>query len=180
MASKWRTLHTNLTALLVFAGAVQTASAQAADVPVGTVMPFYGTKNQLIASGAGNYLICDGSQITKTQFPDLYSLLIGANPDLRVDQEVVRLPDLRGEFLRGFDDGRGVDKGRLLGKPQASQVERHDHQVPLSSCNDNGGTTVRAGNNCGSDTSRATSDAPSSKETRPRNVAVNFIIRALP
>ena len=28
------------------------------------------------------------------------------------------LPDLRGEFLRGFDDGRGIDSGRTFGSAQ--------------------------------------------------------------
>ena len=34
------------------------------------------------------------------------------------------LPDLRGEFLRGFDDGRGVDSGRAFGALQLDQMQR--------------------------------------------------------
>lgn len=37
------------------------------------------------------------------------------------------LPDLRGEFLRGLDDGRGVDSGRVLGSAQSSQNLSHSH-----------------------------------------------------
>jgi len=37
------------------------------------------------------------------------------------------LPDLRGEFLRGWDDGRGVDANRALGSGQTSQNLAHSH-----------------------------------------------------
>jgi microcystin-dependent protein len=40
-----------------------------------------------------------------------------------------RVPDLRGVFLRGFDDGRGLDAGRLLGSYQLSQNQSHAHGV---------------------------------------------------
>lgn len=38
-----------------------------------------------------------------------------------------KIPDLRGEFLRGWDDGRGVDVGRALGTVQGSQNLAHNH-----------------------------------------------------
>lgn len=38
-----------------------------------------------------------------------------------------KIPDLRGEFLRGWDDGRGIDAGRALGTTQGSQNLSHDH-----------------------------------------------------
>ena len=37
------------------------------------------------------------------------------------------VPDLRGEFMRGWDDGRGVDSGRALGTAQGSQNLSHNH-----------------------------------------------------
>lgn len=37
------------------------------------------------------------------------------------------LPDLRGEFIRGYDDGRGIDAGRLNGSFQGGQNESHTH-----------------------------------------------------
>ena len=40
------------------------------------------------------------------------------------------LPDLRGEFIRGLDSGRGVDTGRVLGSAQAGQMQSHTHAVP--------------------------------------------------
>ena len=37
------------------------------------------------------------------------------------------LPDARGEFLRGWDDGRGVDSGRAFGSAQADELKAHLH-----------------------------------------------------
>jgi hypothetical protein len=39
------------------------------------------------------------------------------------------VPDMRGEFVRGLDDGRGVDAGRALGSAQAQQLLQHTHGV---------------------------------------------------
>lgn len=40
-----------------------------------------------------------------------------------------RIPDLRGYHLRGFDDGRGIDDGRVLGTVQADRFASHTHGV---------------------------------------------------
>ena len=39
------------------------------------------------------------------------------------------VPDLRGEFVRGWDDSRGVDSGRSFGSSQSSQNLQHNHGV---------------------------------------------------
>ena len=52
--------------------------------------------------------------------------LIGAN-----------LPDLRGEFVRGFDNGRGVDSGRSMLDPQSASNASHDHSISLSGTSSN-------------------------------------------
>lgn len=41
----------------------------------------------------------------------------------------LRLPDWRGEFTRGFDDGRGVDSGRSLWAAQTDLVKAHTHSI---------------------------------------------------
>eukprot|EP00494_Astrolonche_serrata_P023445 UN23703 len=39
------------------------------------------------------------------------------------------VPDLRGEFVRGYDNGRGVDTGRALLSSQSGEIQSHDHSV---------------------------------------------------
>ncbi|MGL5051059.1 MAG: phage tail protein [Fusobacteriaceae bacterium] len=73
-------------------------------LPIGTVVPF---ASDIIPLG---YLLCDGRTITRLQYPELYDL-IGAT-----------LPDHRGVFLRGNDNGRGLDPNRLLGSYQGDAI----------------------------------------------------------
>lgn len=42
------------------------------------------------------------------------------------------LPDLRGEFIRGWDDARGIDSGRVFGSFQASSFASHTHTATVS------------------------------------------------
>ena len=42
------------------------------------------------------------------------------------------LPDLRGEFIRGFDDGRGVDSGRSMNSSQGGENAQHNHAASSS------------------------------------------------
>jgi microcystin-dependent protein len=68
------------------------------------------------------YLICDGSAISRTTYADLFAVL-GTNYGAGDGSTTFNLPDLRGEFVRGSDAGRGVDIGRVNGSNQnASQV----------------------------------------------------------
>jgi hypothetical protein len=75
------------------------AEVQYNSVPIGMIMPYWGS-----AAPAG-YLPCSGQTITSGSFPELVQFL---NPG----QSSATIPDLRGEFLRGWDNGRGVDVGR--------------------------------------------------------------------
>jgi len=87
-----------------------------------------------------------------------------------------RLPDLRGEFIRGWDDGRGVDSGRTLGSWQNHQLQDHEHSAakvasPGLGFGDGGswsvtqtGTGVPTSGNHGA-------------ETRGRNVALLYAIK---
>jgi len=46
-----------------------------------------------------------------------------------------RLPDARGEFIRGYDDGRGVDSGRVIGARQADSLKDHTHSYTAPNAN---------------------------------------------
>ena len=90
------------------------------------------------------------------------------------------LPDMRGEFIRGWDNGRGVDISRVIGSSQLDEFKSHQHdlsQGPLTGGSGNQnqyaswwktGSLSRVG---------GTYDAGGS-ETRPRNIAFMYIMRA--
>jgi len=124
-------------------------------VPVGTVIMYYG------ATAPTGYLECNGQ--STTGYDDLEGL-IGAN-----------VPDLRGEFIRGWDNGRGVDTGRALGSTQADEFKSHNHEVGR------GGTAQQGGGAATPQANVTTNDISSSStggtETRPRNVALMYCIK---
>lgn len=62
------------------------------------------------------------------------------------------VPDLRGEFVRGWDDGRSKDAGRALGSHQADEIKSHGHS---GSTNSAGSHSHRAGSRVG----KATGDS---------------------
>lgn len=86
-------------------------------IPVGTVMHY------AAAAVPIGWLKCDGALVSKNAFPHLFAKIGytygGSGNDFR-------LPDLRGEFLRGWDDGRGVDAGRAFGTWQKGTLNVTD------------------------------------------------------
>lgn len=88
------------------------------------------------------------------------------------------LPDLRGEFIRGWDHGRGIDALRAFGSSQADAFEAHTHTTPLS----DGGFFLYAGGGGNGGVSYpmsadATSGSTGDTETRPRNIALLACIK---
>ncbi|KZB72342.1 MULTISPECIES: phage tail protein [Thalassospira] len=71
------------------------------------------------------WLVCDGSAISRTEYADLFAA-IGTVWGAGDDVTTFNLPDLRGEFVRGFDDGRGVDAGRAFGSWQNPSIVGFD------------------------------------------------------
>lgn len=164
----------------------------AAIIPVGTVLPFAG------AVLPANYLECNGAEVARATYASLDAVIgttWGAytNGAGGVGTTHLRLPDMRGEFLRGLDSGRGIDVGRVLGSAQAQMLQNHFHDVSYNVSNNTttggGGTRVTGlvNQGIGGDESRSTGgekpdDDPLSinrPENRPRNVAVKFMIRVL-
>jgi microcystin-dependent protein len=103
------------------------------------------------------------------------------------------VPDLRGEFVRGHDNGRGVDAGRALLSSQSGEIQSHDHSIndpshshplelgnPEEDYGDNfpGASDNRIRTKNGpSATTGISINAAGGAETRPRNVALMYIIK---
>ena len=91
-------------------------------VPSGTVHLFATT------TAPSGYLECDGSAVSRTTYADLFAI-IGTTWGEGNGSSTFNVPDLRGEFVRGWDDGRGVDSGRSFASSQSDQNKQHNHGV---------------------------------------------------
>ena len=91
------------------------------------------------------------------------------------------LPDLRGEFLRGYDDSRGIDSGRVINSFQDHQLQDHAHQ--LTNFFDSGpyGNFPILMFSTGTNYYTLTTSNPTSgnhgAETRPRNISLLACIK---
>ncbi|EML7354711.1 phage tail protein [Enterobacter hormaechei] len=155
-------------------------------LPVGVPVPWP------LATAPAGWLKCNGAAFTATQYPKLAQ----AYPALK-------LPDLRGEFIRGWDDGRGVDTGRGLLLAQGGMSFDHRHWLPTTNGTGGDGAMTAVfidGNSAMAyypDGTNEYNPNPSTgtllqtytakaalgsamfgSETRPRNVAFNYIVRA--
>ena len=86
------------------------------------------------------------------------------------------LPDLRGEFVRGWDNGRGVDTGRALRSTQAQDIQPHTHSLFVKETTEDDFDTS-GGNSGGVAKAASVTGSAGIKETRPRNVALRFIVK---
>jgi len=108
--------------------------ANLALVPTGAVIPMAAN---VVPSG---YLACNGQTVSRLSFANLFAVL-GTTYGAGDGSTTFRLPDLRGEFVRGHDDGRGVDTGRVFGSTQGQDVQPHNH---LASSSSTASTTVNS------------------------------------
>lgn len=164
------------------AAAVAAAAAAAAvvadAVPPGAVMYFGGN------SAPVGWLKANGAVVSKTTYSKLFAVIGAAYGGH--SNGFFQLPDLRGEFIRGLDDGRGVDAGRAIGSAQAQQMPRHRHEVYGSL---NSSTTSSSPNyqkllagpptyvNAYQWTEYFGETESNANETRPRNVALLACIK---
>lgn len=74
------------------------------------------------------YLVADGSAVPRDQYKDLFAA-IGTTFGVGDNITTFNLPDLRGEFIRGWDAGHGVDKNRVFGSWQIGTPICHDDYI---------------------------------------------------
>lgn len=150
-------------AALANLGTLSTSDIMMNSVPIGTIIPFWGNTAPV------GYLPCNGQTVNSGTFPDLVAFLGGGSSQA--------LPDLRGEFLRGWDNGRGVDVGRAIKTAQADELKSHSHTLnaPTSIAASGGSTGVILSATPGSNWSTS---SVGGVETRPRNIAVLYCMKA--
>jgi hypothetical protein len=169
-----------------------------AALPAGTVIAYAG-----LMSSPDGFIQCSGICVAVTLFPalaaaiyvgDTYNSNINATFGYRSDDSLgisrdpggayIKLPDLRGEFIRGLDDNRGVDPGRLGCSLQHDMFASHAHPPASDSGFLNwpaaGATGIEQNQSGGpsdwSDSTTLTGYA-GGLETRPRNIAMRYYIK---
>jgi len=86
-------------------------------IPAGAVSMF------AMSTAPTGWLKANGAAISRTTYAALFSA-IGTTFGAGDGSTTFNLPDLRGEFMRGWDDARGVDSGRAFGSAQLDQMQR--------------------------------------------------------
>ena len=74
------------------------------------------------------YLKCDGAAVSRTTYADLFTT-IGTTWGAGDGSSTFNLPDLRGEFVRGWDNGKGTDLGRSFASFQGDDNKNHNHTL---------------------------------------------------
>lgn len=156
--------------------------------PTGSVYTFAGST---VPTG---WLKCNGALLSRTTYAALFAV-IGTTYGAGDGSTTFALPDLRGEFVRGADDGRGVDAGRVFGSAQSDAVQAWTATMTLVrgqvnsteiysgaiSVGATGGSTTGPGGAWSASVITigpgVNSTARTAAESRPRNVAMHYIIK---
>lgn len=137
------------------------------------------------------YLKADGAAVGRTTYPDLFAA-IGTTFGTGDGETTFNLPDLRGEFVRGFDDGRNVDSGRLFGQAQGDAIRNITGTLldvyggwnfaATGAFDETTSTATLIGSQYEGNYGKVFLDAsrvvPTADENRPRNIALLACIKA--
>lgn len=151
-------------------------------VPTGMVVPFAGS------SAPTDWLLCNGAAISRTTYSDLFGIC-STTYGVGNGTTTFNIPDLRGYFVRGKDTSGTVDPDvRDLGSTQTDAFQGHKHSVTQnaqkhdeegaeageSSLSDYSSASI----SIGSPTTDGVNGTPRTEsETRPVNMALNYIIK---
>ena len=139
------------------------------NTPAGTVIYLANT------SAPTGYLKANGASLSTTTYATLFAAIGytfgGSGASFNV-------PDLRGEFVRGWDDARGVDAGRGFGTAQGDDFKSHSHTMRnTGSDNLNSGAFVKTFNYITNTGTLSDTGDTGGTETRPRNIALLACIK---
>jgi len=148
-------------------------------IPTGTIITY--VSSSAIPTG---YLYCNGQAVSTTTYSALFAVIgytFGGTTTMN-------LPDMRGMFLRGLDNGRGYDpdSNRVVGSTQTDTMQGHFHASSMNRTDLNsvstlppgGNSNAQAGTMVGAPTTDGTNGTPrTGLETRPENIAVVYLIK---
>lgn len=142
----------------------------ASAIPAGTIIAFAS------ATAPTGYLKANGALLSRTVYSALFEA-IGTTFGAGDGSTTFALPDLRGYFPRGWDDGRGIDTSRVFGSNQNDDFKSHNHTA-------NGHSIYNGNNSIGGQSSGVyvgmnsiTISSSGGTETRPKNIALLYCIK---
>jgi microcystin-dependent protein len=121
-------------------------------------------------------LKANGALVSRVTYATLFTA-IGTTFGVGDGSTTFALPDLRGEFVRGYDDGRGIDAARVFGSAQADAFESHNHGMIASGFPDTFDPAQHAAGRTITGNWGASSWLEGGTETRPRNIALLMCIK---
>lgn len=169
------------------------ASIASSSIPSGMVTAYTGL------TAPPGYFLCHGQEVDRGTYAALFAV-IGTTHGSGNGTTTFNLPDYRGLFLRGIDLGKGIDPEptRLIGSFQECSNQEHNHNSSFSgdvTLNEvgsgagggtqgfifTGGQAASPNRTYGLNGSVSVSNVSSgnvSNESRPKNIAVNYIIKS--
>lgn len=141
----------------------------ASPIPSGAVFYF------AMAAVPAGYLECNGAAVSRTTYALLFTA-IGVTFGSGDGSTTFNLPEMRGEFIRGWDNGRGVDSGRTFGSFQADDLASHSHTIATNWGTGFSGTAVSTYATNGNPITKVTGNTGNT-ETRPRSKALLVCIK---
>ena len=91
-------------------------------VPAGSVFTF------ATSTPPSGYLECNGAAVSRSTYASLFAS-ISTTWGTGDGSSTFNLPDLRGQFIRGWDNSAGVDSGRSFASSQTDQNKLHNHSI---------------------------------------------------
>ena len=162
-------------------------------VPIGTIVAYAGdtSGNNAGSLNTQGWLVCNGEEYDIDDYPHL-NAIIGTYYGTASKAGQFKTPDLRGLFLRGVDNGAGKDPdkdsrtasaqngntGDKVGSYQEDAFKSHAHQLPYTDFNQAKGDNGDRRGTFDESQSHQNSLTTGGSETRPKNIYVNYIIKA--
>jgi microcystin-dependent protein len=128
------------------------------------------------------FLKANGAEVSRTSYAKLFEK-IGTTYGEGNGRNTFNIPNLRGEFLRCNDDGRGVDVGRVLGSWQSDENKAHAHTINgqnkfLGDVNGDSRFDAVSGHSTGDDGNWFSMPlSGGGSEARPRNISLLAYIK---
>lgn len=142
----------------------------AAATPAGAVLSF------ARSTAPSGWYVADGSLQSRVVDAALFAA-IGTTFGVGDGSTTFALPDLRGEVIRGWDAGRGVDAGRAFGSFQADQIKSHSHDLPADGVGSIDTQSLTSSANADEGMSSIQTGLTGGTENRVRNVALLTCIK---